>query len=122
MRPEANKGRSDEERLTRIERDMDRKLTFLEHMHAQIVEIEAYGDDTDIDIRLDPQRIKSRPYGVLCVEVRNLDNPESPGSLGGSVPWCYRAPTSGVGYARILNFPGLDAATRYLVRFLILGG
>ena len=111
-----------EERLSAVERDMDRKITWASHMFGQIVEIEAYGDDTDIDIKLDAQRIKARPLGMLCIEVRNLANPEQPGNLGGSVPWSYRAPRPGEGYVRILNVPGLASAKRYLVRFLVLGG
>ena len=114
--------RSVEERLAAVERDLDRKITWASHMSGQIVEIETYGDDTDIDVKLDAQRIKKRPIGMLCIEVQNLTTPEQPGNLGGSVPWFYRAPRPGEAYVRILNFPGLASATRYLVRFLVLGG
>lgn len=112
-----------EERLSQLERETDRKLTFAEHMSAQIVYLPSvYGADTDIDIRLDPERIKARPLGVLCVEVRNLDAPDQPGSLGGSVPWAYRSPRPGEAYVRILNLPGLASATRYGLGLLVVGG
>jgi hypothetical protein len=115
--------RGADERLAALERDADRKWTFASHMHCQVAELpDVDGDDTDVDIRIDPQRIKGRPFGVECVEVRNLDNPEAPGSYGGSVQWHYRAPIgSGAGYVRITNFPGLMSGGRYLVRFLIIG-
>lgn len=119
----AGNQRSNEQRLGDLERDADRKWSFASHMHCQIVELsDIDGDDTDVDIRLDPQRIKSRPLGVECVEVRNQDDPETPGSYGGSVQWAYRAPIAGgAAYVRITNFPGLMSGGRYLVRFLVIG-
>lgn len=90
----------------------------LAELRYEVVEFEARGDDTEIDRRV---KFTSRPLGVIALEVANLDHPDSPGSFGGSVPWTFTG-RSGGGYVRVLNFPGLDASTRYRVRLLVLGG
>jgi hypothetical protein len=111
-----------ERSMSQTDRDTDRKLTFATHMQAQIVTLPVVaGDDTDIDIRLDPARIGKRPLGVICVEVRNAATGEA-GCLGGSVPWTYQASDPRAAYMRILNFPGLDSAQNYAITLVVLGG
>jgi hypothetical protein len=96
--------------------------TGVDNLRAQEIEIGVTGADTNVDLRVDLKRLGGEPRHVLCTAVVNLDDPEQPGSLGGSVPWCHRAPTPSEAYVRVLSFPGLGSSTRYLVRFLILGG
>lgn len=111
----------DEKRIRDAERDLDRKITFAQHMHAQVVALDIKGGDTNVDKLLDATRIKSPPLGVQCVEARNLDNYDDPGSLTGSVRWTYRTTRPGEAYVRIHSFPGLTSGTRYRVTLLVLG-
>jgi hypothetical protein len=106
----------------KTDRDTDRKLTLREHMHCQIVVLPSVdGDDTDVDIRLDPQRIKGRPLGVRCLEARVVSTGTA-ASYGGSVQWQYYAPDARTAYVRIVNFPGLASGTKHAVTFAVDGG
>ena len=117
MSPETH----EQKRRRDIERDLDRKVTFATHMHAQIVRLDVKGGDTNIDKLLDATRIKARPLSVLCGEVMNLDDPDDPGSLTGSVRWTYRTTRPGEAHVRIHSLPGLTSGTRYRVTLLVIG-
>jgi hypothetical protein len=102
-----------EQRVAEIERDMDRKLTVKEHLFADVVEFDATGDDTDIRIKT---RFKAPVLGVVPLLVRNLDNPDAPGSTTVQMRW------SEGGQIEAFNFPGLASGIRYRVRLLVIGG
>lgn len=121
MQPDARR-RSPEERLDRVERQLARGLTFEANLRATVARFdELYGDDVDVDIRLDPGRGWARPLGVLCLEVATYET-NIPGSIGGSVPWEYVTREDGSEYARIRNLPGLSSSVRYRATFAVVGG
>jgi hypothetical protein len=100
-------------RLDDIERDMDRKLTVAEHLYQQFLEFDATGDDTSIRVKT---RFATRPKSVECVEARNLDFPDAPGSTPVQWKWAEN------GQIEIYNFAGLASGVRYRVRLLVIGG
>jgi hypothetical protein len=111
-----------EERLADVERKLDRKLTLRDHLMCQVVELPSVdGDDTDVRIRLDSQRIKSRPIGVEMLEARDVTTGAAV-SYGGSVQWTYYAPDSRAAYVQITNFPGFASGRKTFARLAIYGG
>jgi hypothetical protein len=107
--------RTVEERIAAIERDMDRKLTLREHLMCQL------GDDTNVRIKIDAQRIKSRPIGVEILEARDVTTGAAV-SYGGSVQWTYYAPNARTAYVQITNFPGFASGRKSFVRLAVYGG
>jgi hypothetical protein len=114
--------RTVEERIAAIERDMDRKLTLREHLMCQIAELPSIdGDDTNIRVKLDATRIKSRPIGVEILEARDVTTGAAV-SYGGSVQWTYYAPDARAAYVQITNFPGFASGRKSFVRLAVYGG
>lgn len=110
-----------EERLSQIERDMDRKLTLREHMMVQVHEMTIDGGATDVLVRIDPQRIKGRPVEVRVAECRDATTGDAV-SLTGSLPWEFASSSPGSAMLRIPSIPGGVAGTPLFVRLVIGGG
>jgi hypothetical protein len=111
-----------EERVADVERDLDRKLTFADHFMGQIVKLpRVLGSTTNLDIRLDAERIKERPLGAFVIEVRKVVSGDA-AYISGSLPWSYVTPRPGAAFLRIASLPGLDASTDYALTLLVVGG
>jgi hypothetical protein len=108
-----------EERLDRIERDMDRRLRFGTHFDAEEKVITVTGDSVDVDVKL--TKLRGRPLYVLCGMVEQVGSPDSPGNCGGLLAAKPQTVSGGKGI-RISNFPGLGAGTEYRVPILVIGG
>jgi hypothetical protein len=108
-----------EERLRSVELDLDNGLSFARHFNSESFDLEVTGASYDVDKVL--TKLRGEPEHVVVTRVRNLDNPDLPGNMAGTVSWDHAPPIGGRRVLRIQNFPGLDPSTRYSVRFLVFG-
>ena len=94
---------------------MDKRLTVQENLNAQVKTVTYTPQASATSVTF--SSLSSRPIGVLLLEARDTNSPNTAVSVTGMPAWSYSG-----GQVTISSVPGLTNGTKYTLTFLVLGG